>query len=320
MNPLPENPEERLDDEAADWLCERADGFTPGLEAAFRAWCKANARAEAAFALFEEMPAIKHELPPLAAPRAAVVRLRRHAWIPGLAAALVVGLLVWRSDMVLPTQRFEAPLTEPCRIALVDGSVVDLNAGSRIEVRLSGSERRVRLRAGEAHFQVAHDPQHAFIVTANDVDVRAVGTAFDVRLSSERVEVLVTQGRVQLNRPATSADQPAHLIAGERTTVTPASAAPVAIETVPVDVTRQLLSWQNRMTSFTDVPLCEMIERINRCNTTQFVLADDSLADRRIGGFIALNQIEAFVRLLDQDGITADRASDGRIVLRRARP
>jgi transmembrane sensor len=73
------------------------------------------------------------------------------------------------------------------------------------------------------------------------------------------------------------------------------------------------------MTSFADVPLREMVARVNRCNTTQLVIADQSLAERRIGGAIALDQVDAFVHLLEQDGdITAERRGS-EIILRRAR-
>jgi transmembrane sensor len=74
------------------------------------------------------------------------------------------------------------------------------------------------------------------------------------------------------------------------------------------------------MTSFTDVPLSEMVARVNRCNSTQLVLQDPELGTRKIGGVIALNQVDAFVRLLEQDGdIIAERRPDGEIILRRAR-
>jgi ferric-dicitrate binding protein FerR (iron transport regulator) len=73
------------------------------------------------------------------------------------------------------------------------------------------------------------------------------------------------------------------------------------------------------MTSFTDVPLHEMVARINRCNATQLVIADSDLSDKKIGGVIALNQVDAFIRLLQQDGdITAERVGP-EIILKHTR-
>ena len=74
------------------------------------------------------------------------------------------------------------------------------------------------------------------------------------------------------------------------------------------------------MTSFTDVPLQEMVARLNRWNATQLVVGDSELAARRIGGAINLNDVHSFVRLLEQDGdIVAEPQSSDTVVLRRAR-
>ena len=63
------------------------------------------------------------------------------------------------------------------RIALDDGSVVELNASTHIRVHYSLGERRVELLRGEAHFTVAKNLQRPFRVLADGVAVRAVGTA-----------------------------------------------------------------------------------------------------------------------------------------------
>jgi transmembrane sensor len=85
------------------------------------------------------------------------------------------------------------------KLALPDGSVVDLNTDSKVDVTFTPSERRVQLAHGEAHFSVAKDPARLFVVEAHGVAVVAVGTAFAVRLRSESVEVLVCEGRVRVN-------------------------------------------------------------------------------------------------------------------------
>jgi transmembrane sensor len=81
--------------------------------------------------------------------------------------------------------------------ALPDGSLVELKEGSRIAVDFSAEQRQVRL-VGEAHFQVARDAARPFVVNAQGVMVRAVGTAFSVRVDSDEVQVLVTHGSVHV--------------------------------------------------------------------------------------------------------------------------
>ncbi len=62
---------------------------------------------------------------------------------------------------------------------LSDGSVVTLNADSRIDVHMDQHQRNILLR-GEAIFKVAHDESRPFFVHAEHTTVRAVGTQFNV--------------------------------------------------------------------------------------------------------------------------------------------
>ena len=91
------------------------------------------------------------------------------------------------------------------------------------------------------------------------------------------------------------------------------------IQAIDAGSIRSLLTWQTPMTSFTDVPLRDVVTRFNRRNVTQLVLEDAELGTRTIGGKFALDQVDAFVRLLEQDGdIVVDRITPGQIALRRA--
>jgi transmembrane sensor len=254
--------------------------------------------------------------------------MRRWAWIGGIAAALILGVVTWRQwqHPPPPAQYFTTDETVQRSIALEDGSVMDVNVGSDVAVQFSANERRVTLQRGEAHFQVAHNVARPFIVTAGNVSVRAVGTAFEVRMTSDAVDVVVVEGKVQLGRkvetPASvAASSPPLLIAGERAQLTRAdSEAPPKIEKIDAESIRSLLTWQNPMASFTDVPLGDVVTRFNRRNITQLTVADSELAKRKIGGKMPLDRVDAFVRLLEQDGdIVADRTVPGRITLHRAR-
>lgn len=337
--------ETALEELAAGWIVEREEGFSPGRAEAFAVWCnrdprhaEAVARVEMTLALLDEMPAVRAPLEErighltnrkrAAMPVENIVRFSPWRWAAGLAAALAIGATAW---WLFPSpapaaQSYTADAAAPQRVALVDGSVVDLNANSQLRVQFSASERQVTLAAGEAHFQVAHNAARPFIVTANGVSVRAVGTAFNVRLVGDEVDVLVTEGKVEVDRQATSAllSRPVPivplLLAGERTQITTSVDSAPHIEEVTPATVHEILAWQDRMTSFVDVPLREMVARINRCNAIQLVIADPHLAERKIGGVIALDQVESFVKLLEQEGdIVGERHDNGEIVLRHRR-
>ncbi len=81
---------------------------------------------------------------------------------------------------------------------LADGSVIHINTDSQVQVDYSEDVRKIRLLRGEAHFKVTKDPDRPFEVHARDGLVKAVGTAFSVRLDLEDVKVTVTEGRVDL--------------------------------------------------------------------------------------------------------------------------
>jgi transmembrane sensor len=211
---------EAIEATAAAWLAQRDDGLTPEQTAEFFQWRGADVRHEAAVARLEATwTALQQlrEFRPEAARhpdrdllRAPIGR-RRAVPFPALAAtvtlaaSLVLAAVWWFS----PAQRraenaaqtYATTLDGYERVALADSSIVELNSASEINVNFSPAERRVRLVRGEAHFTVAKNPARPFLVEAGSVAVRAVGTAFNVRLGAKQIEVLVTEGRVAVATP-----------------------------------------------------------------------------------------------------------------------
>lgn len=331
--------DDAIETAAAEWLVEREEGFAPARAAQFAAWRAADPRHEAAVLrteraldLIGDMPAIRAPLTARLAEETKVIRpavFRVPAWAAGLAAALAVAAAVawFVPDRTGATQHYATAATRQQQVALVDGSVVNLNVSTNVQVDLTPSARHVKLTAGEAHFAVAHDTARPFIVTAGGVSVRAVGTAFSVRLGDQGVEVLVTEGKVEVTRttegvaPATAlpAEHPL-LVAGERTLIAhEATPATTRVERVDADALQTAVRWHSQIMTFTDLPLRDAVALFNRRNVQQLVLADAALGERKIGGTFAADQVEAFVRLLAQDGdIAVERSSSAEIVLRRA--
>lgn len=233
---------------------------------------------------------------------------------------------------------------------LPDGSVIELNRGAAVVVDYSPTERRVVLRSGEAHFSVVKDATRPFFVRAHEVDVRAVGTAFNVRLDAQVVEVLVTEGQVQVSPPparaaetsplpatgsagdelaATSIPKPEPDVAAEfpilsarqRAVISLAPAAPrPQIATLTPGEIERVLAWQHRMLDFTAAPLNEIVAEFNRRNAVQLVVVDPELASVRISAALRSDNIDGFVRLLELGfNVRAERRGGAEIVLRRAR-
>ena len=337
-----------IEDAAIAWLTERDDGFSPAREREFAQWLRTDprhaatvARLEQTLGLLGELPAFRSEIntafdraalvvafPPATAEQPTLAPAPRRwsrtfAWA-GLAAALALGsFLGWHALRPPATIHYTTTVAGYERARLDDGSTLELNAASAVRVQFTPAERRVHLESGEAHFAVAHDTARPFIVSAGPIAVRAVGTAFNVRYTAGGdIEVTVTEGKVRVGQsgPASSAAESAPLVSAGQRIILPHHAPPPAVEQVDPAALRSTLAWQNRLADFAEAPLADVIARFNSRSRTQLVLADEKLADRRIGGTFALDEAEAFVRLLERDGeIIGERRGETEIHLRRAR-
>ena len=122
------------------------------------------------------------------------------------AAALLLAVWIMAGSPLLPMgqgnaeqARYATAIGQRRSIDLPDGSVVHLNTNSQIKVDYSKAERKVQLLQGEAHFDVAKQPERPFQVYAGQGRVQAVGTAFTVYYRDNNdVDVLVNEGVVSL--------------------------------------------------------------------------------------------------------------------------
>lgn len=248
-------------------------------------------------------------------------RPRWWLWSAGLAAAFALGFFALRPGGPAPVpveNRTYVHVNE--RLALPDGSRVELKDGSQVVVQYSDAERRVKLTGGEAHFTVWKDRVRPFIVDVGGIEVRAVGTAFNVRLEPGRVEVLVTDGVVKVDAAANQAPVLSSLAAGQRAVVTlEANLPPVpVVSPVTVDDINRELAWQAPRLQFQETPLPAAVAEFNRLNRQQIVIADPRLNEQLIGGTFRPDNVEGFVRsLTETHGIRVEILPDGRVLLQR---
>lgn len=87
------------------------------------------------------------------------------------------------------------------RLILSDGTIVYMNSESRLKypVKFVGDERIVELE-GEVYFEVVRDEEHPFVVYANQLNVRVLGTGFNVMVYKQdsRTEVTLVNGKVDV--------------------------------------------------------------------------------------------------------------------------
>lgn len=345
---------------AASWVLRLDRGLTAEEQDAYSQWLAADSRHREAIALhrwgWDELDRLAgiqttvHALPDpdLLRPRRPVSRLLRF-WpqlSAGIAAALMLAPLGWWADSgsgsatelrTEPSYALAAPIQER---VLDDGSTVILNRGAVIETAFTAGLRQVRLLRGEANFIVAKDAQRAFIVSAGEVDVRAVGTVFNVRLGNNDVEVLVSHGQVGVSsrsglneadaRAAEASTAPprdsvraGEVLLGANQRVVLPLAPPrmpttVAVATVEEGELERKLAWQPRMLDFTDAPMSSIVSEFNRRNAVRLVLADPTLDQIRLSATFRSDNVEGFLRLMESDfGLRATWRSEAEVVLSR---
>ncbi|PHZ86362.1 FecR family protein [Paremcibacter congregatus] len=217
-------------------------------------------------------------------------------------------------------------------VTLSDGSVVKLNTNSQVEINFDENQRRVRLLRGEAFFEVAHNKKRPFIVYAGDKFVRAVGTAFSVRWTQGDLTITVSEGRVSfapIIRGVTAQPVVESQIKEDTEKVTVASlVAPLLIDagqklTLPEEemdnlieeITKRELvsemSWQSGILDFTQRPLIEIIEEINRYTDVKIEITDPRLRKLRFSGIFRTGETGPLFEALELSfDIEVDRVND----------
>lgn len=345
MAPESPHPERRRPgaplEQAAQWVARRDRGLTREEQDQYLDWLKsdprhpeamrrASAALERMMKLYEWQPGQTAQLNPDLFQSRHALR-SRWPWVAGLAAAASLALVILVSNRgprpdSLRTAEPGTYLVVNERLALPDGSRIELKEDCQVLVRYSATERRVQLTRGEAHFTVWKDATRPFVVQVGNMEVVAVGTAFSVRWEQREMEVLVTSGSVTLEVAprVENAASPPVLAAGYRGLVRAAAEgmpvpAPEIGPVASVDMARAL-AWLEPRLRFHETPLPEAVAQFNQLNRQQLVLGEPELTDYRVGGTFRPDNVEAFVRLLEiTHKIRAERRGESEIVLRRMR-
>jgi transmembrane sensor len=217
-------------------------------------------------------------------------RLGVGVWTASLAGlVLMVSLAVWA--YLYQANTYRTGVGEQRTVRLLDGSTIELNALSRIRIRLSRNAREIDLTEGQALFHVAKDRARPFIVHSDGTTVRAVGTQFDVYRKASGTVVTVLEGRVavaQSSHAVSALDQqqlpapPIFLVAGEQLTVPTPNYQKAQSKPKHADAA-VATAWVQRRLIFEDTALADVAEEFNRYNTRRLVI-DRELRSLGISG------------------------------------
>jgi len=289
-----------------------------GLQARFEAWRSASPEHEAAYrSVVEGVQAFDRSArdPAFAGPlaearetgrRERASRADRHRGYAAVAATLVIAAgalaLLQLGPGPVQEQVLGTSVGERRVFVLADGSRVSLDANARVTTRFSRHRRDLTLTSGQARFQAAHDVDRPFIVRVAGEDVRAVGTDFNIDLTSSRMAVTLISGRV-----AVSPSQPQgwldtfwtrppgrdaiQLDPGDQA-IKPRGGQAVVSRNVAV---QDAVAWQTGLLTLDNVTLQDAVERMNRYSARPIRIADSALAAKRIGGVFDTRTPEQFL-------------------------
>ena len=341
-----------IETQAAEWLVRRDRGTAePAERHAFEQWLAADARHRHAYLELQKSWAqadrLKRWVPhqgvmnPAVLKNYATARDRgRRWWLPASAAAAVLFLsagLFLLGPAFMPGT-YATAVGGYQRIVLDDGSVLQLNTDSRAKVRFTAEQRSVTLLKGEGVFQIEKDPSRPFVVHAADKTIRALGTAFSVRIHdcavaafrshsmdcgerngsarstpASSVEVTVTEGKVSVGAvggaervagQTASAGRGVVEMPGAVALTTNQSAwltaGAVSVHDLAAGETGRRLAWKTGELSFQGESLEAVAVEFNRYNRRQILLADPRIATLRIGGNFQATDLDSFIAAMQR--------------------
>jgi transmembrane sensor len=275
------------------------------------------------------------------ATRRSGIRRSRALWRTAAIAAMLLltvgGLTLWQwqRPALYTTARGERRI-----ITLADGSQVTLDSRSELTVDYTASTRSLTLLEGQARFDVAHDVERPFTVTADGHKVVATGTAFDVNLLGPELLVTLIRGHVVV-LPQSAPTLTFQSLATSSATAPRVSGPGFSGATVPDDWNQIVLApgeqlvmsadaaphlqrinlhrvtaWEQGEVVFKNERLATVIEQMNRYGRRRLVLGDARAARLRISGVFREGDLAGFVSTLSSYlPVRAQDRPDGEVVL-----
>lgn len=169
----------------------------------------------------------------------------------------------------------EVPAGAKSKVTFPDGSVVWLNAGSKVKYdsNFAKESRNVAL-SGEGYFEVSKNEELPFVVNTGNLSVKVLGTKFNLKSYEEDSEVKVTlkEGAVRVGDFLADA-APVVLEPNQRFTLRKAD---LAIQVDSVDASH-IENWRNGAMTFDKVPLEEIAKELKRLYNIPIQIENDKL-------------------------------------------
>ena len=211
-----------------------------------------------------------------------------------LAVALGLGLFSGLNHPGGYSAEFSTALGERKHVALPDGSVIDLNSRSRLQVRYDTDRRLIELSEGEAMFSVEHDSSRPFVVEAGSGKITVTGTRFDVRRDLTQTRVAVEQGTVKVQGHDAPDNEFINLTAGLGTHVDAQGRVAAAYAVNPAELT----AWRGGKLVFNNARLSEVAAEVSRYREQPLTVSNPGVANLRLTSVFKSDDTDALLKAL----------------------
>lgn len=189
------------------------------------------------------------------------------------------------------------PAGQRAQLILQDGTEVWLNAKSKLTypAYFSDNIRKVEIE-GEAFFNVAKDPSRPFIVSTNDVDMKVLGTQFNVcsYLNSGYVKTSLLEGSVRVFFSGKEKDG---IVLKPNQQVTVSNGK---MKVCPIRLKEYFL-WRDGIYAFEKEPLIDILKKMELYYDVKIVVKDTALfKDTYTGKFRQRDSLDDVFRVLQQ--------------------
>jgi transmembrane sensor len=180
------------------------------------------------------------------------------------------------------------------QITLPDGSIVSLNANSKLEYpeEFTDNERKVKL-TGEGFFDVTTNPEKPFIIEAENAEIRVLGTSFNVntRLSKDNVEVFVKTGLVELKRKNNG---------GEKLLIKPGNVGVLTKSKLEklVNTNNNIIAWKTREIIFREDKMSDVIHILNTVYNTSIICENQEVLNLKYTSTFANQDINSVLNVI----------------------
>jgi transmembrane sensor len=240
-------------------------------------------------------------------------RSLRAGWFALAASVLAAaGIGWWAMETYQPFARpssgeFATSTGEHREIILADGSRVTLGAQTTLSIDFTDDSRTLRLHGGEAFFSVKKDTARPFRVHALDGVITAVGTAFNVRTSGDRVTVAVTEGVVAVAESGATQEvasiepvQAKRLEKGEQLTFTVHSEQQLQTLALTRVDPEQPIRWREGWLVYRQEPLRDVLRDVARYSEMKIEVSQELDDHLRYTGAVNTSNVDEWIAALPE--------------------